>query len=150
MTKLTARVPIALLCLMVVGSLFGCAAGEIRLGDPFDRELTLSEAQHRYTVLMRWSQFQKAKSFVAKDEREAFIASTEALDEARFTGYESEPVELDKGKDQATVRVTYTLYTAATPYEVEVEEVQEWRREGLGNEWHVFSTFEDSPYLASN
>ena len=53
------------LCVVALG--LGCANGEIRLGDPFDRKLTLEEAQHRYTVLVRWSQFQKAKNFVAED-----------------------------------------------------------------------------------
>lgn len=148
--RLEGRIAIALLVLLATGSLYGCAFGEIRLGDPFDRELTLSEAQHRYTLMVRWSQFQKAKSFVAKDEREAFLASMKALDDVRFTGYESEPIELDKDMDEATVHVTYTIYTASIPYEFEVEEVQQWTRDGLGNAWHVFSTFKGLPKFASN
>ena len=47
------------LCVALMSAL-GCANGEIRLGDPFDRELTLEEAQHRYTVLVRWSDFQRS------------------------------------------------------------------------------------------
>jgi len=45
---------------------FGCANGEFRPKDPFDRGLSFNESQHRYTVLVRWSEVQKAKAFVAE------------------------------------------------------------------------------------
>jgi hypothetical protein len=138
------------LCLGLAAGHLGCAQGEFRLSDPFDRELTLSEAQHHYTVNMRWSQFQKAKAFVAKDEQADFMLQTKALADARFTDYESEPVELDEAKNMATIRVVYTVYTPAIPYEVEVTEVQEWTRNGRGNNWSVHSTFEGLAKLASN
>ncbi|MAG34189.1 MAG: hypothetical protein CL908_25195 [Deltaproteobacteria bacterium] len=154
MTKLSRRLGFrslrAALVLAVASCTFGCASGEIRLGDPFDRKLTLSEAQHRYTVLVRWSQFQKAKSFVAKDDRSAYLMQMKALEDARFTDYESEPIELDEKKEKATIHVTYTLYTPSVPYEVEVTEIQEWTRDGLGNNWHVHSTFDGLPQLAAN
>lgn len=141
---------LSVLLLALAFGQFGCAQGEFRPGDPFDRELTLSEAQHHYTVFMRWSRFQKAKTFVAKDERADFMLQTKALGDARFTDYESEPVELDERKDMATIRVTYTLYTPSIPYEIEVTEIQEWSRTGSGNNWHVHSTFEGLNKLASN
>jgi len=72
------------------------------------------------------------------------------LEKARFTDYESEPVELDKKKQSATIRVTYTLYTASIPYEIEITELQEWTREGLTNDWNVVSTFDGLRQLASN
>ena len=149
-TRLSLRPLLLLALLALVGAQFGCAQGEIRLGDPFDRQLSLSEAQHRYTVFMRWSQFQKAKTFVIKDEREAFIAQTKALKDARFTDYESEPVELDEEKNTATIHVTYTVYTPSIPYEVEVSETQVWTRNGVGNDWSVVSTFEGLNKLAVN
>ncbi|HEB88526.1 MAG TPA: hypothetical protein ENI85_03055 [Deltaproteobacteria bacterium] len=141
---------LAVLGMTLLMSALGCANGEFRFGDPFDRQLTLSEAQHRYTVLVRWSEFKKARSFVAETDREAFMAQMKNLDDVRFTDYESEPVELDAGKQKATVRVTYTLYTPSIPYEIEISEVQEWTRKGIGNQWRVQSSFEGLRQLAAN
>lgn len=128
----------------------GCAFGEFRPGDPFDRQLTLDQAQHRYTVLVRFSEFQKARKFVAEAHKERFYQQMRALSDARFTDYESESVELDAEKEKATVRVTYTIYTPSLPYEVEVAEIQEWSRDGLGNGWRVVSTFEGLQQIAVN
>lgn len=140
----------AVIVIALVAAALGCADGEFRFGDPFDRQLTLSESQHRYTVLVRWAEFQKARSFVAKEDRDAYMAQMKILKVARFTDYESEPVELDSKKQSATVRVTYTLYTASIPFEFEISELQEWTREGITNEWQVYSTFEGLQQLASN
>ena len=128
----------------------GCAFGEFRPTDPFDRQLSLDQAQHRYTVLIRFSDFTRARDFVAEDHREEFAQRMKALDDARFTDYESESVELDEEKEKATVRVTYTIYTSALPYEVEVAEVQEWTRDGIGNNWRVVSTFEGLQQIVAN
>jgi len=134
----------------VVMIALGCANGEFRFGDPFDRQLTLSQSQHRYTVLVRWNEFQKARSFVAKDGRDEYMLQMKALDDARFTSYESEPVELDQKKKTATIQVTYTLYTPSIPYELEIIEMQEWTRSGITNDWNVVSTFNGLRQLASN
>lgn len=131
-------------------ALVGCANGEFRPTDPFDRGVTFSEAQHRYTVLIRWSEFQKAKSFVAEADRDSFLSKMKGLKDARFTDYESEDVELDEEKRTATVRVTYTAYVPSSPYELEIVEVQEWSRDGVGNDWRVHSTFEGVPSVAAN
>ena len=133
-----------------LGLSLGCANGEFRPKDPFDRGLTFNEAQHRYTVLVRWSEFQKAKAFVAEDQREKFLADMKALKQARFTDYESEDVDLDEELQKATVHVTYTLYLPSTPYELEITETQEWSRSGMGNTWRVQSTFEGAPKMAAN
>lgn len=135
-------------CIVAAG--LGCANGEIRLGDPFDRKLTLEEAQHRYTVLVRWSQFQKSKDFVAEANRADYLAQMKSFDDARFTDYESDSVELDQEKQTATIRVVYTMYFPATPYETEVAEVQEWSRDGMSNGWTVVSKFESLPSVAAN
>lgn len=140
---------LASLLVLVLGS-FGCAFGEFRPGDPFDRQLTLDQAQHRYTVLVRFSDFQRARSFVAEDERDAFMQRMKGLEDARFTDFEAASVELDDKKQKATVRVTYTVYTPSSPYEVEVDEIQEWSRDGLSNDWRVRSTFEGLQELAVN
>lgn len=152
MCPATARRRAALASAFVVLALVatGCAFGEFRPGDPFDRQLTLDHAQHRYTVLVRFSEFQKARRFVAEDDRDAFMVRMKSLEDARFTGYESETVELDDEKATATVRVTYTVYTPAMPYEIEVDEIQEWRRDGLSNDWRVVSRFDGLEQLAAN
>jgi hypothetical protein len=138
--------------ILVIGllTILGCANGEIRLGDPFDRELTLDEAQHRYTVLVRWSKFQEAKAFVAAQDRQAFLKRMEAFEDVRFTDSESDPVELDAEKMTATVRVEYTFYTPSSPFEIELGETQVWTRNGVTNDWEVLSTFDPLDGMASN
>jgi hypothetical protein len=148
--RFTLRPLLVILAMTVLVSALGCANGEFRFGDPFDRQLTLSEAQHRYTVLVRWSQFQKARSFVAAEDRDAFMAQMKQLRDARITEYESEPVELDAKKQKATISVTYTLYTTALPYEIKITEEQEWTRSGITNNWNVTSTFDGLRQLAFN
>lgn len=159
MTTTETRLPSlsrALRCVLLMAvaaglmSSLGCANGEIRLGDPFDRELTLEEAQHRYTVLMRWSDFQRAKNFVAKGERQAFIDRMKELEDARFTDYESDSIELDDAKQTATMRVVYTLYLPSSPYEMEIVETQTWSRDGVTNGWKVDSSFDALQVVASS
>jgi len=144
------RVAMLMALLVGIALSLGCANGEIRLGDPFDRQLTFEEAQHRYTVLMRWSKLQSAKNFVAKEKRAAFLKRMKALSEARFTGFETEEAELDDERQTATVRVIYTLYMPSSPYEVEIAERQVWSRNGLSNVWNVDSTFGSLNDVASN
>lgn len=134
---------------LVLSSL-GCAFGEFRFGDPFDREYTLEEAQHRYTTLVRFGDFERAGEFVNEEERQIFMKSMKALDQARFTDYDSETIELDREKAMATILVTYTIYTPSMPYEIEVAETQVWSRDGLSNNWRVHSTFEGLQKLAVN
>ncbi len=144
------RAILTILMVAVGANALACADGEFRFGDPFDRELTLSDAQHRYTVLIRWTEFQKARKFVAEPDRDDFMDQMKKLSDARITSYESSPVELDKGKKTSTVEVVYTLYTPSVPYEIEITEQQEWSRSGVGNSWSVISTFEGLQQLASN
>ena len=144
------RLSAGIALLGALGLSLGCANGEFRPKDPFDRGLSFDESQHRYTVLIRWSEFQKAKAFVAKDDRENFVVAMKPLKKARFTDFESEDVELDDEKETAKVSVTYTLYLPSSPYELEIVEVQEWSREGVGNAWHVSSHFEGLPKMAAN
>ena len=148
-TSALRRLALALTSLLVLSSV-GCAFGEFRPMDPFDRQLTLDRAQHRYTTLVRFSHFQKAAAFVQEAERDAFRERMKSLEEARFTDFDSETVELDEEMERATVRVTYTIYTPSMPYEQDVEEIQEWSRDGLQNDWRVSSTFVDLAKFASN
>jgi hypothetical protein len=133
-----------------IGAFFGCANGEIRLGDPFDRKFTLEEAQHRYTVLVRFGDFQKARDFVVKADQDSFTKRMKTFRQAHFTGYESDGVDFEEGNRRATVDVVYTLYLPSNPYEIEITESQAWTRDGVGNDWRVISTFEPFDELASN
>lgn len=141
---------VAFVALLALATLAGCAAGEFRPSDPFDRKLTFNESQHRYTVLVRWAEVQKAKAFVLEDHREQFMADMKTFEEARFTDFEAEDVDLDEEKRKASVRVTYKAYFPSSPYEVEIVEVQEWSREGVSNAWQVQSSFEGGPKVAAN
>lgn len=141
---------LASVVLVVASTLVGCAAGEFRPSDPFDRKLSFDESQHRYTVLVRWAEFQKAKAFVLEDHREQFMTDIESFKDARFTDFEAEDADLDEEKRTATVRVTYTAYLPSSPYEVEIVEIQEWSREGMGNAWQLKSRFEGVPKVAAN
>lgn len=147
--RLSLRALVAILALTVLGGL-GCANGEFRLNDPFDREETLSHAQHQYTILIRWSEFQRAGTYIAEDERDAFLEQMNGLEDARFTDFESGEVEIDDELEKATVKVTYTVYLPSSPYEMEVSETQEWSRSNVSNKWHVSSTFEGLHQLALN
>jgi hypothetical protein len=144
------RAAFAVLAVALMSSAFGCADGEWRLGDPFDREVTLSEAQHQYTVWVRWTEFKKALKYINKDDRDAYTAQMKTLKTARFTDYESEAIELDQKKRMATIQVTYTLWTDFLPYEITIVETQEWTRDGTSNNWQVHSYFEGLNQLASN
>lgn len=134
----------ALLSLLV-----GCANGEFRPKDPFDRGISFSESQHRYTVLIRFAEFQKAKAFVPMDERSEFLERMKAFERARITDYESEEADLDEEKRSATVRVVYKAYLPESPFEIELVEIQEWTREGRGNQWLVRPRFEQLPKVAA-
>jgi hypothetical protein len=120
----------------------GCYFGEVYLNDPFGREYALSETQLRYTSLVRWSAFHKAARYVDPEAREEFVALAPPLKKFRFTDFESEPVDIDEDHGEATVRVTYMGYSTASPFEIEVREIQHWKRSGIGNNWQVTSEFE--------
>lgn len=134
----------------IVISSVGCSFGEFHFSDPFDREYSLGEAQHRYTTLVRFGDFKRASDFVNPDDRAFFMKSMKNLDEARFTEYETGTVELDDERARATIIVTYTIYTPSIPFEFEVSETQVWTRDGISNNWQVFSTFEGLHNLAAN
>jgi len=48
------------LTMAIVFSSLGCSFGEVHFDDPFDREYSLGEAQHRYTTLVRFGDFERA------------------------------------------------------------------------------------------
>lgn len=147
------RRPSARLLLLLAGlaCLVACANGEMRPSDPFDRDFSFEEAQRRYTLLVRWSEFDKARAFVVSDARDEFIRVTKKhLKDARITDFEADDADLDDELRKASVRVTYTGYLPTSPVEMQIVEVQEWSREGIGNRWRVKPRFESGPKMAAN
>jgi len=143
------RIGAALLLMSFAGT-FGCAFGEVRWDDPLQREISLEDAQQRYTVLVRWSDFEKAAKFVEPEERDAYLTNFPDFRNLRFTEYESDRVTVDPSKSTSTIAVTYYAYTPASPIEMKVVETQEWyRHPGLGNHWYVRSTFSGLDAIAA-
>jgi hypothetical protein len=128
---------------------FGCAFGEFRPDDPFNRQYELERSQKRYSDLVRWSKFDEAAQFVAADDRAAFEARMPDFKEIRFTDHETAPWQLDEEKRETVIEVTYTGYSMRTPLEIEVHETQHWTREGNNSSWKVVSEFKDLDRLAS-
>ena len=126
----------------------GCAFGEIRWQDPFQREYSLELAQDDYTQLVRWSEFKKASLFVHPDLNKEFLRSAPSFKELRFTDYESGPIDMQEGMDKVVVEVTYTAYSVAHLLEVEIHETQTWERDGVRNTWQVRPSFEGMEKLA--
>lgn len=136
---------VTLACVFLLGgvSAIGCAFGEIRLDDPFQRKYSLEEATKRYSDYVRWSDFNRASQFVDPEFRDDFLRNAPAFQEVRFTDYKTDPVELDEEKVVATIVVRYFAYRLSNPIEIEIRETQEWERQSGGlNSWFVRSTFE--------
>ena len=134
-----ARCMIALFCLALTS--VGCAFGEIRLSDPLDRQVSLEEAQDRYTVLLRWNDLTKASAFVDPKMRDDFMKMVPNFRDLRFTEYDSATADI--GEDgTATVEVTYYVYSPSSPIETTITETQVWYRDSGGNNyWHVRPSF---------
>jgi hypothetical protein len=130
------------LAIALSGLTTACSFGEVYLTDPFLREVSLEEAQMKYSSLVRWSAFHKAASYVDPDARDDFIAIFPPLETFRFTDYESEPVRIDKDRGEATIRVTYRGYSVRSPFEITIKETQYWKRTSVRNDWQVTPEFE--------
>jgi hypothetical protein len=105
-----------------------------------DQGAMFKETQRRYTNLMRFTDFDKARAFVAVDVKDDFRKTTEALRDIRFTDYAIEEIETD-GKT-GTVTVEYSGYRASSPIVVTLQEEQLW--ELAGNTWIVRPTLEEN------
>lgn len=136
------RLGLVVTLLGLAAGALGCAFGEIRWDDPLQREISLEDAQHRYTVLVRWNDFEKAARFVDPEQRDAYLANFPDFRDIRFTEFESDALSIGPDLASATVEVKYYAYTATSPIETAVTETQQWYRDsGVGNHWFVRSTF---------
>ncbi len=118
-------------CAVAVGA-WGCASMA-------DQNTMFHETQKRYTRLMRFTDFDSARSFVAVDARDAFRDRTVALRDIHFTDYAVQ--EMDNGKTSATVIVEYTGYRSSSPIVISFSEEQQW--ELAENIWTVRPTLQE-------
>ncbi len=142
--------PMLFLALLWLGTL-GCAFGDIRPDDPMDRQMSLEEQHTHYSDLVRWSQFDKAATYIKPSERAAFVRAMPDFEEMRFSDWKAEPWEFDDAEtlDHAVIEVTYRGYSMQNPFEVEIHETQKWSRAGRANHWTVVSSFQDLKSHAS-
>jgi hypothetical protein len=104
-----------------------------------DQNTMFHESHKRYTRLMRFTDFDRARSFVAPDARQAFHARTDSLRDIHFTDYAVQ--EIENGKTSATVTVQYTGYRSSSPVVITFSEEQLW--ELADNTWTVRPTLEE-------
>ena len=123
--------------LIVLSSI--AALGALGCATFTDQGAMFKETQRRYTRLMRFTDFDKARAFVAPDAKDQFRKTTAGLRDIRFTDYEIEEIETD-GK-VGTVMVAYSGYRASSPTIVTLSEEQHW--ELAGNSWIVRPTLEE-------
>lgn len=105
-----------------------------------DQKVMFKDTQRRYTRLMRFTDFDKARAFVAADAKEEFRQTTAELGNLRITDYEIEEFESDGKVGTATVQ--YSGFRPTSPTVVTLSEEQHW--ELVGNTWTV------RPTLAEN
>ena len=134
--------PVAIL---LAGLGFSCAFGAFRPGDPMGHQFNLEKSQKDNTDAVRWAKFDEAASYLDPGERTAFLAQMPDFDDGRFTDWEAGPWEFEDPEtlDRATIAVTYRGYSMHNPFEFQIEETQEWSRNGRANHWMVVSSFKD-------
>jgi hypothetical protein len=139
----------ALACISSVSTL-GCAFGEFRPNDPFQRQYALEEAQKVYTDSIRWGRYEDAQQFVDPEVRDEFNTLLKTLKSVRFSEWEADHWELDEELRETTIEVTYTGYSNRMPIEMKIHETQVWKRSGRGNAWSLRTSFRDLDRFASN
>lgn len=119
----------------------GACAGLPSWSD-LDQEAVFEDAQKRYTLLMRWAEFERASRYVDPDHRADFLEEAEKLRELRFTDYVLRSRELHADQESATARVFYRAYHVSSLIETTYEETQEWRRDEESGAWRVQPTLQ--------
>ena len=119
------------LAMLVLGG--AAAIGSVGCASIADQNTMFHETQKRYTRLMRFTDFDRARSFVAADAQVAFRDRTVALRDIHFTDYSIQQIENDK--TSATVLVEYPGYRSSSPTVISFSEEQRW--ELAENAWTV-------------
>lgn len=130
----------ALLVLTLPG-LTGCAAvffqGAAVVTAPMDKKGTFKEIQAAYTANIRYGMYDKALVYVEPELRESFKAMQHRYNEIRFTDYVIERVDINSGSTEARAVVRYEGYWLSSPFQQEIEVVQQWRRAAPSQTWFV-------------
>jgi hypothetical protein len=124
---------LALAALVALAS-FGCSATRDV------RESNFNEIQKYYTQLVRWAEFERAKSFVDPEALGEFQTQAAAFGNVRFTDYAIRGVQFGPDGTTATVQVTYYAYLRTALVAFAFDEQQQWSRPD-GASWRVRSTF---------
>lgn len=84
-------------------ALTGCFAEGYSMKDRF------TEAQRKYNDGVRWNRLEESIPYLPKDEQKIFVERMMSLeDELEIADSEMVQFDLDKKKDRATARMTYT------------------------------------------
>ena len=143
---------LAVVLLLVLAGLMGCADGKVWWNDPKKREWSLIELQKAYTDYVRFGAFDKASRFVDPDMVEEYVKSFPDPELLRFTDYEVTPVVFEdtEQRERATSTVTYQAYRTDTLVITTIVEEQEWYRVDVWNTWMVRPKFTGLQNLARN
>src|SRR5689334_1228891 len=84
-------------------ALSGCFAEGYSMKD------RVTEAARRFNEGVRWNKVDQSVAYLPKDEQQVFVERMAALeDELEFADSEMVRLEVDKTRDRATTRMTYT------------------------------------------
>ncbi len=120
---------------MVILAAIGCAS---TFSNPSGKKNSLEDSQRRYTELVRWGEIERASAFVDPELQDEYLDIAAAVQNIRFTDFESGIPRFADGNDSASVTVVYHAYSLSTLVEKRIRETQEWYREiGPANEWRV-------------
>jgi hypothetical protein len=111
---------------------FGCAS----VSDPLGHRDALTDAQKRYTDLIRWRDAAKASIFVEPEVRKEFLAQAGLLDTLEISDYEIGDFEWGEDDKTAKVPVTFRGYSLSHLVEHKIVVLQEWHR-GEDGSWRV-------------
>ena len=129
------RLAIVTTSALVIIAAIGCAG---TFSNPSGKKNSLEESQRRYTELVRWGEIERASAFVDPELQDEFLDHAAAIQDIRFTDFESGIPRFADGNDSASVTVIYHAYSLSTLVEKRVRENQEWFREGgPANHWRV-------------
>ncbi len=120
---------------LVIFAAIGC---ESTFSNPSGKRNALEESQRRYTELVRWGEIERASAFVDPELKDEYLGYSAAIQNIRFTDFESGPARFSDGNNSAIVAVIYHAYSLSTLVEKRIRENQEWYREGgPANLWRV-------------
>ena len=123
----------AALALAAAAALF---SGCLSFKDPMHHEDNFIEHMRTFTQYVRWGNFAGAATYLAEEQRDAFLELTPQLSDVRFTDYEILRQDLNADRTEATVEVALTGYRLSSPVSRTMRLQQHWTRVS-GSDWEV-------------